>query len=148
VAENKTPPTGTPAMPPPRPIPTLATVQTTVEVLVGQVKGLRADVASVSERVDALGERMTDPALAVLRFSKPPTLESIASPATSTPVPQSRPSMAAKAAKGTSKATKLLMIATGALSVAGQVVALWEPEYTGPIIQALRLLASLGGGHP
>lgn len=65
---------------------------------------------------------------------------------TATLPPPSRPSLAVKAAEGTSRVTKALMIATGVLSVAGQIVAIWKPAYAGPIIEALRLLASLGGG--
>lgn len=134
MADDKTPPTGTPAVPPPRPLPTVATVQSTVEVLVGQVKGLRRDV-------DELIQLIRNPPPEVIRFSVPPSI-------TTTPVPESRPSIAAKAAQSTSKLGKVLMIGTGVLTVAGQLVALWKPEYTGPIIQALRLLASLGGGDP
>lgn len=120
-------------MPPPRPIPTVATVQTTVEVLVGQIKGLRLEV-------ERLGKLMSEPD--VLRISRVPSPTSLMP----TPVPAPRPSMAVKAAKGAGQWGKIIMIGTGALTVLGQVVALWKPEYTGPIIQALRLLASLGGG--
>lgn len=58
-----------------------------------------------------------------------------------------RPSLAAQAAKGTTRLTKGLVVAIGLLSVAGQIIAIWKPEYAGPIIEALRLLASLGGGE-
>jgi len=132
VADNpKTPPTGTAAVPPPRPIPTLATVQTTVEVLVGQIKGLRLDT-------ERLGKLIAAPPPDVLRISTPPNSTSAA--------PPPRPSMAAKAAKGGGWLGKAVLIASGVLTVAGQIVAVWKPEYTGPIIQALRLLGSLGGG--
>lgn len=119
-------------MPPPRPIPTIATVQTTVEVLVGQTKGLRLEV-------ERLGLLITNPAPDVLRFSTPPA---------STPTPTPRPSMAVKAALGGGKVAKIVIIATGILTVAGQLAAVLKPEYTGPIVQALRLLASLGGAEP
>lgn len=119
-------------MPPPRPLPSLATVQTTVEVLVGQIKGLRLEV-------ERLGKIITDPAPKdVLRISHVPSAP---------PLP-TRPSMAAKAAIGGGKVAKVAMIATGVLTVAGQLATLWRPEYTGPIAQALKLLASLGGGDP
>jgi hypothetical protein len=54
--------------------------------------------------------------------------------------------MAVKAARGTTHVGKIVMVATGILSVVGQVIAIWRPEYSGPIIDALRLLASLGSG--
>lgn len=132
---RKTPRTGTPALPPPRPIPTLATVQTTIEAVMGQVKGLRLELEALTAMT-----RYPD----VLRVSRVPSPASLLP----SPVPEPRPSMAAKAAHGAGKWGKVAMIATGALTVVGQVVALWKPEYTGPIVQALRLLASLGGGDP
>ncbi len=119
-------------MPPPRPLPSLATVQTTVEVLVGQIKGMRLDI-------EALGKLVREQPLDVRIASSAP-------PAPLTPQP--RPSMAAKAAHGGSKVAQIVMIATGILTVAGQIAAVWKPQYTGPIVQALRLLASLGGGDP
>jgi hypothetical protein len=65
---------------------------------------------------------------------------------TTLPAAGDRPSLAVKAARGTTRVGKVLMICAGVLSVAGQVVAIWKPAYAGPIVEALRLLASLGGG--
>lgn len=115
-------------------MPTLATVQTTVEVLVGQIKGLRLEI-------DRLGLIITDPLPSVLRISAPPLVP------TNITIPP-RPSMAVKAALGGGKLAKIVLIVTGVLTVAGQLAAVIKPEYTGPIVQALRLLGSLGGADP
>jgi hypothetical protein len=134
VADTKTPPTGTPAVPPPRPIPTLATVQTTVEVCVKHIKDMRLQVDALEKLVKGAD---------VLRISSVPSPGSL-----NPPPPEPRPSMAVKAAQGAGKWGRVIMIGTGVLTVAGQLVAVWKPEYTGPFIQALRLLASLGGAEP
>jgi hypothetical protein len=114
---------GTPTAPA-RPLTTTAALVVKVETVLDQVAFLRQDVAALARMVD--------------RRSLP-SPESI-------PVVEPRPSLAVKAAKGTTHVGKVLMIATGVLSVVGQVIALWKPAYAGPIIEALRLLASLGGG--
>lgn len=113
-------------------------MQTTVEVLVGQMKGLRLEV-------EALSRLITDPPPAVLRVPPVPAREELAPPSVPT---AKRPSMAVKAARDASSLGKVVMIGTGVLTVAGQLVSLIRPEYTGPIVQALRLLASLGGAEP
>ena len=139
----KTPRTGTPALPPPRPLPTIANVHTTVEVLVGHVKNLRLEV-------EALSKLITDPPPEVLRVPRLPSPESLVPPSTptvATPAPSSRPSMAAKAAKDAGKFGRALMVATGVLTIAGQIASLWRPEYTGPIEQALRLLKAIVGAE-
>lgn len=62
------------------------------------------------------------------------------------PLPtETRPSLAVEAARQTGRVTRVIMIATGALSVVGQIIAIWQPRYAGPISEALRLLATLGG---
>ncbi len=111
-------------------------MQTTVEVLVGHVKGLRLEV-------EALSRLITDPPPTVLRVPPVPAPEELAPPSA-----PKRPSMAVKAARDASSLGKVVMIGTGVLTVAGQLVSLIRPEYTGPIVQALRLLASLGGAEP
>lgn len=134
-----TPRAGTPPVPPPRPLPSLATVQTTVEVLVGQIKGLRLDVERLGLLVGGLPQD-------VPRAPPAPVISYV----TPTPVPPStptrRPSMAAKAALGTGRVGKVLVIATGALTVMGQLAALLEPKYVGPLEQAIRVLRALVGG--
>jgi len=89
--------------------------------------GLVTRVETLIEKVDAVAERQ----------------ERTTMPAAAEP----RPSLAVKAATGTKRVGKVLMIATGILSIAGQIIALWKPAYAGPIIEALRLLGSLGGGQ-
>lgn len=115
---------GTPTAPA-RPLTTTAALVVRVETVLDQVAMVRQDVAALAKVV---AERHSLPAP-----------ESI-------PVDKPRPSLAVKAAKGTTHIGKGLMIAMGVLSVVGQVIAVWKPAYAGPIIEALRLLASLGGG--
>lgn len=127
-----TPPHGTRALPPPRPLPNIATVQTTVEVCIGQLKGLRLEV-------EALSKLIRDPPPDVLRISVPPV---------SGPQPP-RPSMAAKAAQGTTRVGKWILIGTGALTVLSQALTMLDRPELGPVVQALRvLLAALGGSPP
>lgn len=122
------------AMPPPRPVPTLLTLQSALDVLTGQVRGYR-------EEVDAALAKASEQA--VLRFSAPPSPDSLAPP-------PPRPSMAAKAAHGTAKVSGKVLAVLGAVAAIGQVAAVWMPQYAGPIAQALRLLAALvsGGSDP
>ncbi len=117
---------GTPTSPA-RPLTTTAALVVRVETVLDQVAMVRRDVAT----------------LAKLIAERQPVQEPEAQPV---PMVQPRPSLAVKAAKRTTRIGKGLMIATGVLSVVGQVIALWKPAYAGPIIEALRLLASLGGG--
>ena len=136
----KTPPTGTPAvLPPPSRLPTVATVQLQAEINTGLLKATRKDLDEVIRDVASIKKHLIgDPN--DVRFSPVPSAPS--APITIKPTP----SIAVRAAKGTPKIARILFIATGALTFAGQVVALWKPEYTGPIFQALKLLGSLGGG--
>ena len=101
--------------------------------MLGEVAAMRADLSALMTLVV---ERRSLPAPAAIPIVDAPA---------SIPVVVERPSLAVKAAKGTTHVGKVVMIAAGILSVAGQVVALWKPE-AGPIVEALRLLASLGGG--
>lgn len=114
---------GTPTAPA-RPLTTTAALVVRVETVLDQVAMVRQDVAALAKVV-------------VERSMRSPESEPVVDP---------RPSLAVKAAKGTTHIGKGLMIAMGVLSVVGQVIALWKPAYAGPIIEALRLLASLGGG--
>lgn len=142
MASDKTPPTGTPAINPPRPLPTLATIQASVDAALRELRGARLDIDHLKTSSKAIREQLSETE-DIIRISRVPR------PASLSPIPtEPRPSMAVKAAKGTSKAGKVLMIGTGLLTVAGQVISFWRPEYTGPVTQALRLLASLGGGEP
>ena len=105
-----------------------------------EVRGARLDIDALKTGMKALREKLDEE---IARIGRPPSATSLS------PVPEPpRPSMAAKAAKGTGKIGAFLMIGTGVLAVAGEVAKLWRPEYVGPIAQALRLLASLAGGEP
>jgi hypothetical protein len=130
---------------PPRPLPTLATVQAAVEATLRELRGARIDIDALKTESKAIRAKVleTEEIIRISRLPGPSSLSPV--PA----APQPRPSMAARAAQSApGKVGAALMIGTGALTVAGQIVALWKPEYTGPIFQALRLLASLGGGDP
>jgi hypothetical protein len=57
------------------------------------------------------------------------------------------------AARGAGKVGKWGVLASGALSLIGTLIAWWRPEYAGPIAQAFKLiaaaiLAAAGGGAP
>lgn len=115
---------GTPTAPG-RPTTMTATLVVRVETVLDEVARVRQEVAALAKLI---ASRSTQP-----------TPDSI-------PVVEPRPSLAVKAARQGTRWGRALMIATGVLSVVGQVIALWKPAYAGPIIEALRLLASLGGG--
>lgn len=139
MADKDTPPTGTPIAPP-RPLPTTATVQALVEVLLREMRGVRIDIDQLKTDVKAVRLQVV-PDPDVIRLSPLPR------PSALPVVPSPRPSMAAKAAHGTGRVGRAVLLATGALTVAGQVVALWRPEYAGPLAQALKLLAAIGGAE-
>jgi hypothetical protein len=140
VADPDTPPTGSPAIVPPRALPTVATVQASVDTVLREVRGARSDLDAIKGEIKAIRSKVLETEEQIIRISHLP------SPASLTPLPtEPRPSMAVKAASKASRAGKVLMIGTGILTVAGQIISLWKPEYTGPVIQALKLLASLGG---
>lgn len=142
--DDSTPPTGSPAL---RSLPTIGTVQAQVDAN-GETLGLvGADVAAVRRDVELIRRHLLgDPD--VIRLSPLPTPSQLAPPAVPT---ERRPSLAVQAAnatmKGTGKLGRFIVIATAALSIAGQIAALWEPRYTGPIVQALQLLAAFGGAE-
>lgn len=71
----------------------------------------------------------------------------------SIPPPESRPSRAVQAAQKTGTAAKVFTLGLGVLALAGQGIALWRPEYTGPIVGALKLVLAgaqmlFGDGTP
>lgn len=125
---------------PDRPLTATGTLVVRVETILDEIARLRQDVAALGKSID---ERVSLP---------PPVILPMPEAGESTPDDSKtaagavRPSLAVKAAEGTTQFTKVLMIAAGILSVAGQIVAVWKPAYAGPIVEALRLLASLGGG--
>jgi len=116
---------GTPTAPA-RPLTTTAALVVRVETVLDQVAFLRQDVAALTK---LLAGRQSEP-----------------SPESIPVVVEPRPSLAVKAAREGTRWGRVLMMATGVLSVVGQVIALWKPEFGGPIVEALRLIASLGGG--
>jgi hypothetical protein len=140
VRNDLTPPKGTRtvaekvALPP---TPTLAAVLDLLEGMAAQIEGGRTDIDDLTLTVKAIDRRIEPQ---VIRISAVPSPESLVP---SPPAP--RPSMAVKAARGTTRVGQIVMVGTGILSVTGQVIAIWKPQYAGPIIEALRLLASLGG---
>jgi hypothetical protein len=109
---------------------TLATLVSRIETILEQIEAMRGELGALTRAI-ADGPLRLD--VTIPRDALPIVVEP-------------RPSLAVKAAQRTKRIGRVLMIGTGVLSVAGQIIALWKPAYKGPIIQALQLLASLGGG--
>lgn len=148
MGESDTPPTGSKGLPPPpRALPTVATVAAGVEALLREMRGLRIDVEAVKTDTKALRSQLTETE-EIIRISRLPSPASL-SPVPSTPPPTApRPSMAAKAATGSGKAGKWILLGSGVLTVVAQAIAMFnKPEY-GPIVAALRVLLSSLTGAP
>lgn len=137
--------------------PTLATVQLALETVLRELLGARLDIESLKAHVRAIRDRASEmeEIIRVTHLPGPGALFSLTpGPSSSTvppgPMSEPRPSLPVRAAQSTFAGGKWLgkwgVLVSGGLALAGQFVALWKPEYAGPIIQALRLLASLGGG--
>jgi hypothetical protein len=139
VAENKTPPTGTAV---PRPLPTLATVQAATEAALREMRGARLDIDTLKTEIKAVRSKLYETEEQILRISRLPStppisvLPSVPSAPPSKPTP--RPSMAAVAAKRGLDLGKYTAIVIGVLSVAGQVAAVFQPKYVGPITAILK----------
>lgn len=138
---DRTPPTGTPAINPPRPLPTLATVQASVDALLREMRGARLDIDGLKTEVKTVRAKVSDTE-EIIRISHLPSPASLV-PSSLIPPPASRPSIAAKAAQKGLDLGKYTAIVIGVLSVVAQVVAQFKPAYLGPITSMLKLL---GGG--
>lgn len=121
----------------------------------GQIAGLRGDVESVEGKVDDV-LRLQLPAAppssvppASSTSSSPPSSEVIfipklPSPESLTPVPESRPSMAAKAAQaaktGAPAIGKRILKGAGWLMLVGQALAFLGRPELGPAVEALKVI--------
>jgi hypothetical protein len=154
VTEERTPPAGSRLPPqPPRPEApvTLASVYNLLAGVAGQIAGLRGDVDSVEGKVDDV-LRLQLPAAppsSVPPASAPPSSEVIfipklPSPESLTPVPESRPSMAAKAAQAAKSSApaigKRILKGAGWLMLVGQAVAFLGRPELGPAVEALKVI--------
>lgn len=124
----------------PRPIPTLATLQTMLDELARELRGARLDIDKAKTDVKAVRALLTEPEPEI------PITFIPKAPAVPTPVPASRPSLAAKAAKGTGAIGKWVFFGLGVAATVAQVLA-EHTAYRGPLLELLRVLGSLGGGQ-
>lgn len=145
-----TPPTGTPIPRPPRALPTLATVQASIDLQARELRGARLDIDALKTEVKAIRLQLEETAdnIRISFIPKAPALPTPmpASAPTSTPVPAPRPSLAAKGAKGAGKVGKWIFFGLGVAATVAQVLA-EHTAYRGPLLELLRVLGSLGGGQ-
>lgn len=122
---------------PARPLTATATLVVRVETCLEEIAAARQEIAGLRSFI---GCPLAASAAAVANDSA--NDRSLPPPAR-LPVVEPRPSLGVQAARHTTQWSRRLMIALGVLSVAGQVVAIWKPHIGGPIVDALKLLASL-----
>jgi hypothetical protein len=145
VSDAATPPKGTRTvaekMALPRPTVTLTAVLDLLEGMAAQIEGGRTDIDELALTVRAI-DRRAGPE--VIRISTVPSPESL------TPQPSApRPSMAVKAAKGSTAGVKWASIGLGVLTVGVQILAsaLTSPQQ-GPLVALLKvLLTALTGAQ-
>lgn len=121
-------------MPPPRPLPTIATLQTLVEATLREVRGARLDIDTIRTDAKTIRTKVLETE-EIIRISRLPSLSSV----TPTP-PSARPSMAVAAAKKGLNLGKNTAIVIGLLSLVAQVVAQFQPRYSGPLTAILKVL--------
>jgi len=109
----------------------VGTVSRQLQGVASQLHGARNDVDGLTERLKLVQRGLVE-------------LKQVSS---SMPAP-ARPSMAVVAAKGTVKFAVALLVAIGALGVAAQVAAIYEPRLVAPIQTLIDLLKLLQGAHP
>lgn len=114
---------------PPRPLPTLTSLQASVDAAVREIRGARLDVDQLKTSLRAVRATLDAPT--------PPPISIIPKP---TPVPEARPSMAAKAAHGTRVFGKYTAYVVAVAAVLGQVIAAALPHQQGPLVELLRVL--------
>lgn len=151
MANDKTPPRGTPFVVPPAPrqLPTIASVYNLLAGVAGQIGGARTDLEIIKERVEAL-EKAAQPAPEIITIPELPKPDELAR-TSSTPPPPPSLSMRAGAAtvKGGKSITKYLVISAGVLAWVAQGVTWYakqKPEY-GPIAEALSTVAAFLSGR-
>lgn len=101
-----------------------------------QIHGARNDIDGLTERL-----KLVQQGLVSIQSVPPPS-----APAPSAAPP--RPSMAVQAAKTSVKAGQYVLIALGALGVAAQVAAIFQPGLVAPIQTLIDLLKLLQPGGP
>ena len=124
---------------PARTLPTLATVQASLDAVLRELRGARLDIESLKGELRGVRGQLADTAdeIKISFLPKAPT-------APPTPVPESRPSMAAKAGKATTKVGKWVFFGLGLAASVAQILAA-HTNYRGPLLELLRVLGSLGG---